>query len=72
MPPFVPVSRADLVKTMRRLGFAGPFQGTRHDFMRREDVTVRLPNPHRSEISRELLSRILSQAQITRDEWESH
>jgi hypothetical protein len=56
---------------MRQLGFEGPFQGTRHGFMRRGSVTVRLPNPHRSEISRELLSRILIQAHITRAEWES-
>lgn len=31
---------------------------------------MRLPNPHRSDVGRELLSRILKQAGIDRDSWE--
>jgi hypothetical protein len=34
------------------------------------DVTLTLPNPHRGDISRELLARILRQAGISRKEWE--
>jgi hypothetical protein len=39
--------------------------------MIRGDVTIRVPNPHQGEISRDLLARILRQARITRGEWES-
>jgi predicted RNase H-like HicB family nuclease len=34
------------------------------------EVTVIVPNPHRGDIGRNLLSRILRQAGISRDEWE--
>jgi predicted RNA binding protein YcfA (HicA-like mRNA interferase family) len=70
MPPFGPVSRKDLVRHLLRLGFDGPFSGGKHQFMIRGDVTVRIPNPHRGDIGRELLIRILRQAGVDRDEWE--
>ena len=59
MPPFGPIKRKDLIKYLRKYGFEGPFSGGRHQFMVREDITLRVPNPHRSDISKELLSRIL-------------
>ncbi len=71
MPAFGPVSRRELVRALRRAGFEGPFAGTRHDFMRRGEVTVRIPNPHRGDISRDLLARVLRQADLSREEWEA-
>ena len=56
---------------LRSLGYHGPFSGKRHQFMRRAERTVRLPNPHRGEISRGLLVRILREAGISRKQWES-
>jgi len=38
--------------------------------MRRDDVVLTIPNPHRGEISRDLLARILRQAGISRSDWE--
>ena len=38
--------------------------------MVRGGVTLRIPNPHQADIGRDLLSRILRQAGIDRDEWE--
>lgn len=64
MPPFGPVSRRELVRSLRLLGFEGPFSGGKHQFMVRVDVTVRVPNPHG------LLSRLLKQAGVDRSEWE--
>ena len=34
------------------------------------EITLRLPNPHQSDIGKELLVRILRQAGIERGEWE--
>ena len=34
------------------------------------DVTIWIPNPHRGDIGRELLTRILLQAHISREAWE--
>lgn len=42
-----------------------------HEFMKREHVRVSIPNPHRGEISKENLLRILKEAGISREEWEA-
>jgi predicted RNA binding protein YcfA (HicA-like mRNA interferase family) len=63
------VSRRELLRRLRGLGFEGPYAGGRHEFMTRASVRLILPNPHRQEISVDLLARILRQAGITRDEW---
>lgn len=63
------VSWRFLVKRLRRLGFDGPFSGGRHLFMTRDALTLRIPNPHRRDISKHLLAEILRQADISRDEW---
>lgn len=69
MSRLTPVSRRELVQRLRELGFEGPFTGGRHEFMVRASVRLIIPNPHRQEISADLLSRILKQAGVDRDEW---
>ena len=64
-----PVSWAELVKRLRLLGFDGPYQGGKHPYMIKDNLVLTIPNPHRKEISVDLLSRILKQAGITRVEW---
>ena len=70
MPPFGAISRRDLIHYLGRAGFDGPYSGGKHDFMVRGDVTLRLPNPHRGDIGKGLLTRLLRQAGITKEEWE--
>jgi predicted RNA binding protein YcfA (HicA-like mRNA interferase family) len=70
MPKFGPVKRRKLIRSLKDLGFEEPFTGGRHQFMVRGDTTVRVPNPHQGDIGKELLSRILSQAGVSREEWE--
>ncbi len=70
MPPFGPIERRELVRCLKALGFQGPFSGGNHEFMVRDELTLTLPNPHRSDVGRELLARILRQASIERQEWE--
>jgi hypothetical protein len=55
-----------------RLGFDGPFSGGRHEFMLRADRRLILPNPHRGDISVDLLARVLEEAGVTREEWEAN
>jgi len=64
-----PVSWTELVKRLRQLSFDGPYQEGKHPYMIKEDLVLTIPNPHRKEISVDLLSRILKQAKITREEW---
>jgi predicted RNA binding protein YcfA (HicA-like mRNA interferase family) len=70
MPHFGPISRRDLIRFLKRFGYEGPFSGGKHQFMIKDDVTLRIPNPHHSELGKELLVRLLRQAGISKDEWE--
>jgi predicted RNA binding protein YcfA (HicA-like mRNA interferase family) len=70
MPAFSPIKRKELLIALKRAGFEGPFAGGKHEFLVKGELLLVLPNPHRSEISKELLARILRQAQISREEWE--
>lgn len=69
MPPLGPIKRQELIRYLRALGFEGPYVGGKHQYMVREEIRLALPNPHRREISRELLARILRQAGIEKEEW---
>jgi len=70
MPALGPVKRRDLIRYLRELGFSDPESGGKHEFVTRGALRVWLPNPHGDTISRDLLSRLLRQAGISRDEWE--
>ena len=65
------ISRGDLIRRLRFLGFDGPISGTRHQLMRRGNRVVFLPNPHGGDIGAGLLARVLRQAGVGRDEWEA-
>ena len=71
MPVFGPISRGDLIRALRALGFVGPFAGGRHAFMVRGERRLAIPNPHAGVVGMNLLGRILRQAGISREEWES-
>lgn len=71
MPYFGSISRRDLIIALRAAGFEGPYSGSKHQFMVRSCLRVRIPNPHQGDISQNLLGRILKQAEISLDEWEN-
>ena len=70
MPRVGPIKRKELIRLLRGLGFEGPYSGARHQFMVKGETTLRIPNPHQSDIGKELLARILKQAKIDRETWE--
>ncbi len=70
MAKLLPCKRAEFIRKMRALGYEGPFQGGSHQFMAASGkAPVRVPNPHVSDISVDLLSRILRDAKIDREKW---
>jgi predicted RNA binding protein YcfA (HicA-like mRNA interferase family) len=69
MPSLNPVSRRELVRKLKALGFEGPFPGGRHQWMRRGGLRLTIPNPHPGAIDPGLIRRILRQAGIALDEW---
>ena len=65
------VSRRDLIRKFRALGYEGPFSGGKHQFMKRGRKKIRIPNPHgNAEISVSLLKEIIKQAGIDDGEWD--
>ena len=67
-----PVSRRELIRRLRELGFDGPHPGGRHEAMRDlfSGRKVPVPNPHSGDIDWSLTKRILAQAGITRKQWD--
>ena len=70
MPRLGPIKRTELIKYLQILGFEGPYSGGKHQFMFKGTIRLRLPNPHRGDVGRELLSKILKHAGIDKDSWE--
>jgi len=64
-----PLSRRELIRRLRQLGFDGPYAGGRHVFMLRGNQRLTIPNPHRRKIGVDLLQRILKQGEISREKW---
>ena len=66
-----PVSRKELIRRFRSLGFAGPISGARHQFMQKGELKVRIPNPHKGgDIDWSLVKEILRQAGIKIRDWD--
>jgi len=70
-----PISRRELVKRLKKIGFEGPYPGSDHEYMVRgiagHRAYVRVPNPHGDDISVDLVARILRDGEISREEWDS-
>jgi predicted RNA binding protein YcfA (HicA-like mRNA interferase family) len=70
----IPVSRNELMKRLKKLGFVGPYPGSGHAYMIKElpegRLYVKIPNPHHGEdIGVGLLAEILRKAKISREDW---
>ncbi len=70
MAAFKSINRFELVRYLRAAGFSGPYSGGKHQFMLKGDLRLTLPNLHQGDIGINLLSKILKQAGISREEWE--
>ncbi len=67
-----PISRRELIRRLRNLGFEGPHPKGKHMGMDSTDGRHALiPNPHGSDIDWSLTKRIIEQAGISKEEWEA-
>ncbi|MEK6634887.1 MAG: type II toxin-antitoxin system HicA family toxin, partial [Planctomycetota bacterium] len=46
------------------------YSGGKHQFMIKEKLKIRIPNPHKSDISENLLNQILKEIGINKTKWE--
>jgi hypothetical protein len=63
-----PISRGDMIRRFRALGWSGPIAGRKHAVMEKGNQTVHIPDPHRGDIDWSLTKRILGQTKIDPDE----
>lgn len=71
MPPIKPIKRRELIQYLKKAGFEGPFSGGKHQFMQKDNLTIRIPNPHDTDIDKSFLMKILKQAEISKEDWEN-
>ena len=69
MSQLKPISFRELVSKLEEFDFEGPYPGGKHLFMIKGNERITLPNPHKKEISTDLLIRILRQAGVKREDW---
>ena len=69
MPELNPIKCNKFISWLKEFGFKGPYSGGKHSYMIKDELRLTMPNPHRKEIGINLLSRLLKQAGITREEW---
>jgi len=58
------------VRRLRALGFQGPVWGTKHPFMVKGSLKLYIPTDHGSDISAGLVTKIVRDAEIGREEWD--
>jgi len=64
------ISRKEIIRKFRFLGYFGPFSGRKHQFMVKGTHKIRIPNPHGEDIGVSLLKEILRQAGISAEDWD--
>jgi predicted RNA binding protein YcfA (HicA-like mRNA interferase family) len=70
MPAIKPIKRKELIRFLKKMDFIGPFSGGKHQFMVKGDLRIRIPNPHKKDIGKNLLKIILKEAEISKETWE--
>jgi predicted RNA binding protein YcfA (HicA-like mRNA interferase family) len=66
-----PIKRAELIRRLRKFGWQGPYQKGKHPFMIKSGLRLTIVNPHVGDVDWSLTKRILDQAGISVQEWES-
>lgn len=66
------LSRREMIRKFRALGFTGPHPGKKHQFMKQGALKVRIPNPHQSDtVDVSLVVRVLRPAGIPAETWDN-
>jgi len=64
-----PISLRNLIKRLRNFGFNGVYSGGKHSFMIKNNLKLRISNPHNDDISASLVNEIIKQAGISKKDW---
>jgi len=70
VPTFGTIFRLNLIRALRSARWQGTYSGGNRQYMTLGTQRLIIPNAHGGDISRNLLGRLLVQANISREEWE--
>ena len=65
-----PLSRRELIRKLKRAGFAGPFSGGRHQYVVRGKLRIFIPNPHGADIGVKIIKQIILDIGIADEEFD--
>lgn len=63
------ISWQEMMRKFYRLGYRGPYSKGKHLVVVRGDDMIHVPNPHRGDLSKQLIAEMLRRAGISRDDW---
>lgn len=63
------ISWREMVRKFHGLGYRGPLSREKHLIVVRGDDVIHIPNPHRGNLSKQLIAEMLRRAGISRDDW---
>jgi len=64
-----PITNRELIKRLRALEWEGPYPGGKHQYMIRGAMKLPVPNPHGGVLSVGMVSEILRETGISREDW---
>jgi len=64
------ISRQKFISRLISFGFDGPHSGGKHEFMKKDELKLHIPNKHLKDIGISLVSEILKQAGISKMDWD--
>lgn len=65
-----PISRRELIRKLKGLGFEGPFLGAKHQYMLKGNHKIFVPNPHGTDIGVPIVRKIIQQIGLDPKHWE--
>lgn len=60
----------ELIRRLKAFGFQGPVWGTKHPFMVKGALKMHIPSDHGTDISAGLITKIVRDARINKEEWD--
>jgi predicted RNA binding protein YcfA (HicA-like mRNA interferase family) len=66
-----PIKRRELIRRLQSLGWNGPEPGAKHEIMFKGRAKLTIPNPHQKDIDWSLTKRVLRQAGVSHQAWDS-
>jgi predicted RNA binding protein YcfA (HicA-like mRNA interferase family) len=64
-----PIARRELIRKLKKIGFNGPYSGGKHQFFKKDNSKIFIPNPHGKDIGIVLIDKIIKQLGISPEDF---